>query len=73
MFAQALSLVALLGVSNALAIARRGNGSSYIYMPVEFAYGSDSRVTTNITFGTGVDTLPTKVVMDTGSADTWVT
>lgn len=41
-------------------------------MPVDFDYGSDSRVTTNITFGTSPDAKPFKVVMDTGSANFWV-
>ncbi|CAG8978254.1 hypothetical protein HYALB_00009151 [Hymenoscyphus albidus] len=45
---------------------------TYHYMPVDFDYGADSRVTTNISFGTSRDAEPFKVVMDTGSADFWI-
>jgi hypothetical protein len=46
--------------------------AQYQYMPVEFAYGSNSRVTANMTFGTASGAHTTKVVMDTGSANFWV-
>lgn len=44
----------------------------YHYMPVEFEYGADSRVTANLTFGTADSAEPVKVVMDSGSANFWV-
>ncbi len=44
----------------------------YHYMPVEFEYGADSRVTANLTFGTADTAEPVKVVMDSGSANFWV-
>ncbi|KAJ5050845.1 uncharacterized protein L3040_002714 [Drepanopeziza brunnea f. sp. 'multigermtubi'] len=44
----------------------------YHYMPVEFEYDLDSRVTANLTFGTAASAEPVKVVMDSGSANFWV-
>jgi hypothetical protein len=45
------------------------NDAPYVYIPIEFLYGADSRVTTNITFG---NSNPITVVMDTGSASAWI-
>jgi hypothetical protein len=57
-----LTLVTLFGFASA----------NYHYMPVEFAYGANSRVTANLTFGTAATAEVAKVVMDTGSANFWV-
>lgn len=46
--------------------------AAYHYIPVEFDYGANSRVTANFTFGTAPDAEPVKVVMDSGSANFWV-
>lgn len=46
--------------------------AGYHYIPVEFDYGANSRVTANFTFGTAADAEPVKVVMDSGSANFWV-
>jgi hypothetical protein len=45
---------------------------TFHYMPVDFGYGYDSRVTTNFTVGTDPNPEPFKIVMDTGSPDFWV-
>jgi Eukaryotic aspartyl protease len=63
-----LSLITFLTLSQALSTSR-GQDAPYIYIPVEFLYGADSRVTSNITFGTSE---PITVVMDTGSANAWI-
>jgi hypothetical protein len=38
-------------------------------MPVDFDHGYDSRVTTNFTVGTGPNSEPFKIIIDTGSSD----
>ncbi|KAK0117915.1 hypothetical protein ONS95_012230 [Cadophora gregata] len=63
-----LSTTVALGVTGALAV----KSTSYHYMPVEFEYGPDSRVTADITFGTAPAAKPVRVVMDSGSANFWV-
>jgi hypothetical protein len=70
MLSSALSLATFFSLSSALAITRREN-AGYYYMPVEFDYGADNRVTANFTFGLA-DEEPIQVVMDTGSSDFWV-
>ncbi|PMD37388.1 acid protease [Hyaloscypha variabilis F] len=62
------ALSSFLSLSTAWSIPRRQD-APYVYIPVEFLYGADSRVTTNITFGTS---QPITVVMDTGSSDAWI-
>jgi len=71
MFAAALPLVPLFAFSNAVAIERRQD-VPYHYMPVDYDYGYDSRVTANLTFGSAPDAEPVRVVMDSGSANFWV-
>jgi hypothetical protein len=41
-------------------------------MPVDFDHGYDSRVTTNFTVGTGPNSEPFKIIIDTGSSDFWL-
>lgn len=55
-----------------LLLASATTAFSYSYVPIEFAYGVDSRFTANLTLGTGDTQKPIKVVMDTGSANFWV-
>ncbi|KAH7371782.1 aspartic peptidase domain-containing protein [Cadophora sp. MPI-SDFR-AT-0126] len=64
----ALSTTVAFGVSAALA----AKSTLYHYMPVEFEYGADSRVTADITFGTAPSAEPVRVVMDSGSANFWI-
>jgi hypothetical protein len=71
MFSPTLPLVSLFALSNALAIERRED-VPYHYMPVDYDYGYDSRVTANLTFGSASDAEPVQVVMDSGSANFWV-
>lgn len=71
MLSQLISVASLLGASSALAVAKRDT-ASYYYVPVEFAYGGDSRVTANLTYGSAANATAVKTVMDTGSADFWV-
>ncbi|KAH8689730.1 aspartic peptidase domain-containing protein [Phaeosphaeriaceae sp. PMI808] len=63
-----LSTVVALNISGALA----ANSNLYHYMPVEFEYGADSRVTADIILGTAPSAEPVRVVMDSGSANFWV-
>ena len=70
MLSSTLSLASFFSLSSALAISPRQN-AGYYYMPVEFDYGADSRVTAQFTFGSTEDE-PIQVVMDTGSANFWV-
>ena len=65
------ALSTFLSLSSAWSISRRQD-APYVYIPVEFLYGADSRVTTNITFGTALSSQPITVVMDTGSSDAWI-
>jgi len=65
------ALSTFLSLSNAWSISRRQD-APYVYIPVEFLYGADSRVTTNITFGTAPSSQSITVVMDTGSSDAWI-
>lgn len=65
------TLLPLLSHADGLAIRDVG-AAPYHYVPVDFDYGADSRVTANFTFGTELDAVPIKMVMDTGSADAWV-
>lgn len=65
------TLATIFSLSCALSIPR-SQDAPYVQFPIEFLYGADSRVTTNITFGTSNDTHPITVVMDTGSANAWV-
>jgi len=60
----------LLSLANGLTLPRQA--THYHYMPTEYQYGADSRVTTNITFGTAPDAQPVKIVMDSGSSAFWV-
>lgn len=60
----------LLSLANGLTLPRQA--AHYHYMPTEYQYGEDSRVTTNITFGTAPDAQPVKIVMDSGSSAFWV-
>jgi hypothetical protein len=71
MFSSNLPLVSLFALSNALAFERRED-VPYHYMPVDYDYGYDSRVTANLTFGSASDAEPVQVVMDSGSANFWV-
>ncbi|CZR56683.1 uncharacterized protein PAC_06572 [Phialocephala subalpina] len=64
------SLATFFSLSSALAINHRQN-AGYYYMPVEFDYGADSRVTAQFTFGSAEEE-PIQVVMDTGSANFWI-
>ncbi|KUJ17384.1 acid protease [Mollisia scopiformis] len=70
MLSSTASLYAFLSLSSALTITTRGN-AGYYYMPVEFDYDPDSRVTAELTFGSA-DKEPIQVVMDTGSSDAWI-
>ncbi|KAL2062641.1 hypothetical protein VTL71DRAFT_5713 [Oculimacula yallundae] len=63
-----LSTIVALNMSGALA----ANSSLYHYMPVEFEYGADSRVTADLIVGTAPSAKPVRVVMDSGSASFWV-
>lgn len=67
----AFTVATLLSLSQGHVLPRQSD--TYHYMPIEYDYGFDSRVTTNITFGTVADTLPIKVVVDSGSSAFWVT
>lgn len=71
MLSSTLPFAALLSLSNALAIELTQD-VPYHYMPVDYDYGFDSRVTANFTFGTDPNAEPVKVVMDSGSANFWV-
>lgn len=69
-----ISLLSLAGTTSALALKRQDNAtaaSPYYYFPVDFAYGVNSRFTSNLTFGTESDPVPVQVVLDTGSANFW--
>lgn len=71
-----ISVLSLVGTASALALKRQNTTSSssaadYYYFPLDFEYGVDSRFTSNLTFGTYDNTRPVKMVMDTGSANTW--
>lgn len=72
-----ISVLSLVGTVSALAVKRQDASSSssstadYYYFPLDFAYGVDSRFTSNLTFGTYDNARPVKMVMDTGSANTW--
>lgn len=66
----AISAATLFSLANGHVVPRQSAG--YHYMPVDFDYGLNSRVTANISFGTSPDAKPFKVVMDTGSANFWV-
>lgn len=70
MLSSTLSLASLLSLSSALVISNRQN-AGYYYMPVEFDYGADSRVTAQFILGSAEEE-PIQVVMDTGSANFWV-
>ncbi|CZT53066.1 uncharacterized protein RSE6_14503 [Rhynchosporium secalis] len=63
-----LSTAVALHIGGALA----ASSSLYHYMPVEFAYGADSRVTADIVFGTAPSAKPVRVVMDSGSPSFWI-
>lgn len=71
MLRSTLNLATLLSLSTALSVSHRQD-ASYVYIPIEFLYGADSRVTTNITFGSSPSSPPITVVMDTGSANAWI-
>jgi len=66
--------LSLIAATEAFVAAERRStqNASYHYIPVDFDYGANERVTANITFGTAANTSATKVVMDTGSAGLWV-
>ncbi|TVY76159.1 hypothetical protein LSUE1_G003797 [Lachnellula suecica] len=73
MLSSALPLLALSALSNAVAIERRQDVTpTYHYIPVDYEYGYDSRVTANLTFGSDSIAKPVKVVMDSGSSNFWV-
>ena len=63
-----LSTVVAFNISGAMA----ASSSLYHYMPVEFEYGADSRVTADIILGTAPSAEPVRVVVDTGSGNFWV-
>lgn len=65
-----LTLSFLLEVASSLAI--NASTQPYHYIPLDYDYGADSRVTANLKFGTGLSNKPVKTVMDTGSANIWV-
>ena len=71
MLSSIITLATVISVSCAVSNPRSPD-ALYVHIPIEFLYGADSRVTTNITFGTSNDTQPITVVMDTGSANAWV-
>lgn len=48
-----VTLVTLLSLANGLSVPRQVANTQYI--PIEYAYGIDSRATANITFGTAED------------------
>ena len=52
--------------------AQAANNTLYHYMPVDFEYGADSRVTADIKFGMAPAAEPVRIVMDSGSANFWV-
>ncbi|KAE9364546.1 acid protease [Stipitochalara longipes BDJ] len=71
MLFSSFALPTFLSLSSAWSISRRQD-VPYVYIPIEFLYGADSRVTTNITFGTSPSSQPITVVMDTGSSNAWI-
>ncbi|RDW83433.1 hypothetical protein BP5796_04924 [Coleophoma crateriformis] len=42
------------------------------YIPIDYNYGYNERVTANLTYGTATDAQPVRTVLDTGSANFWV-
>lgn len=68
-----LTLFTLAATAAALPSSKRADtaNSSYLYFPLDFFYGVDSRFTTNLTLGTAPDSKPIKTVVDTGSASFW--
>jgi hypothetical protein len=71
MFPSIIMTIASSALTISAAIIHRQD-VTFHYMPVDFDYGYDSRVTTNFTVGTDPNSEPLEIVMDTGSSDFWV-
>lgn len=71
MFRSIIRVLAFSTFTNSAVIIHRQD-VAFHYMPIDFDYGYDSKVTTNFRVETGPNSEPFKIVMDTGSSDFWV-
>ncbi|EKD19542.1 uncharacterized protein L3040_002578 [Drepanopeziza brunnea f. sp. 'multigermtubi'] len=65
------AITALVGVASFAAVSGRETGA-YVYVPTEWRYGANTKITANITVGTGAVKPDIEVVMDTGSTGFWL-